>query len=298
MIIKLKTTISLILFFLLSYSFLNAQTTPFKSIDWLKDNLDRDDLVLFHVGPEDEYNNKHIPGAQLVGRVDYTFSSEDETHVYDLPSVEKLKAFLESKGVNDGDTIVIYVGTNWVSPTTRLYFTLDYLGLGDNTFLLDGGLPLWEHEGGELTSEIAEVSKGSVTLNPNPNFVVPISFVKENLNNKSLNIVDARSPVYYEGVQEAMGSKGHIPGAKTIPYTSIVNDGPNGSYILKSKEELQDIFDKQDLKKDTPIVLYCHIGQQATLVYFATKILGYNARLFDGSMHAWGHDTDNPLEVN
>ncbi len=294
----MKYLSSLFLLLILYSGSITAQTSPFVSIDWLKANIDRDDLVILHVGPEDAFNEKHIPGAQLVLRNEYTFSSEDETQVYDLPAVESLKTFLESKGVDDGDTIIIYVGTDWVSPTTRLYFTLDYLGYSNKTFLLDGGLALWENEGGELASEIATPKKGSFTPNPNPDLVVPISFVKENLGNSSLNIVDARSSGYYEGVQESMAGKGHIPGAKTIPFTSIVNDGPNGSYILKSKEELQGIFDEQGLKKDTPIVLYCHIGQQATLVYFATKILGYNARLFDGSMHGWGHGGNNPLEVN
>jgi len=275
----------------------SAQTSALVSVDWLKANLDREDLVILHVGPEDAYKEKHIPGAQLVLRNEYTFSSEDDTQVYDLPAIQELKVFLESKGVNDGDTIVIYVGTDWVSPTTRLYFTLDYLGYSDKTFLLDGGLALWEHEGGELTSETTAPERGSFTLKPNPDLVASIGFVKEHLDNKSLNIIDARASVFYEGVQSSMGAKGHIPSAKTIPFTSIVNDGPNGSYILKSKEELQEIFDEQGLKKDTPIVLYCHIGQQATLVYFAAKILGYNAQLFDGSMHNWSQDSNNLLEV-
>ncbi len=293
----MKPILSIFLFTLTSISSALAQTSPLVSVDWLKANLDRDDLVLLHVGPKDAYTEKHIPGAYLVERADYTFSSEDMSQMYDLPSVAELESFLESKGVDDDDTIILYVGTDWVSPTTRLYFTLDYLGLSNKTFLLDGGLALWENEGGKTTSEIPASTQGSFTPKPNPDLVVPITYVKEHLGKNSLNIVDARSSGYYEGVQEASKVKGHIPGAKTIPFTSIVNDGPNGSYILKSKEELQDIFDEQGLKKDTPIVLYCHIGQQATLVYFATKILGYNAKLFDGSMHEWASDSSNPLEV-
>tara|TARA_R110000868_G_scaffold259361_7_gene517390 strand:+ start:12172 stop:13062 length:891 start_codon:yes stop_codon:yes gene_type:complete len=276
---------------------LQAQTNSLISVDWLKANLDREDIVLLHVGPEDTFKEKHIPGAQLVLRNEYIFSSEDKTQVYDLPSVEVLKAFLESKGVSDGDTIIIYVGTDWVSPATRLFFTLDYLGYSEKTFFLDGGLALWENQGGELTSEIISPKKGFFTPNPNSDLVVPVSFVKENLRNESLNIIDARASVFYEGVQSGMDAKGHIPSAKTIPFTSMVNDGPNGSYILKSKEELQEIFDEQALIKDIPLVLYCHIGQQATLVYFAAKMLGYNAQLFDGSMHSWTQDSNNPLEV-
>lgn len=290
-------TICLLLFILSASVNVVAQTSPFVSVDWLKANLDRDDLVLLHVGPEEAFNEKHIPSAQLVLRNEYTFSSDDDLIVYDLPTVDELEKFLESKGVDDGDTIVIYVGTDWVSPTTRLYFTIDYLGYSDKTFLLNGGLALWEHEGGQLTSEIETPIHGEFTAHPISDLVVNMDFVKENLNSTEVNVIDARASVFYEGVQETMGAKGHIPGAKTIPFTSIVNEGPNGSYVLKSNDELQLLFDDQYLDKETPIIVYCHIGQQATLVYFATKILGYKAQVFDGSMHQWSHGTDNPLEL-
>lgn len=293
----MKKRISLLLaVFISSFIVAKAQETSLVSVDWLKENLDRDDLVLLHLGPEDAYKEKHIPGAQLVTRNDYTFNSEDEAQIYDLPSVDELTTFFESKGLNDGDTIVLYVGTEWISPLTRLYFTLDYLGYSKNTFILDGGLPLWEYEGGSVTSEIPNAKKGSFTPIPNPGLVVSIQTVKDNLESKKSNIVDARASVFYEGIQETMGKKGHIPGAKTIPYTSIVSEGPNGSYLVKSAKELQDLFTQQGLEKNKPIILYCHIGQQATLVYFATKILGYNAMLFDGSMHGWSHSSDNPVE--
>lgn len=288
-------SIIIVLFFSVASS---AQTSPLVSVDWLKTNLDRDDLIILHVGPKDAFNKKHIPDAQLVSRNEYTFNSEDETLVYDLPPVEELKGFLESKGVNDGDTIVIYVATDWISPTMRLYFTLDYLGYANNTFLLDGGLTLWEHEGGEVTSEITIPKEANFTPTPNSDLIAPITFIRENLKSSSLNIVDARTSVFYEGVKPAMDAVGHIPSAKTVPFNSIIKDGPNGSYLLKSKEELQKIFDDQGLHEETPIAVYCHIGQQASVVYFATKILGYEAMLFDGSMHAWIQEDSNPLEVD
>jgi thiosulfate/3-mercaptopyruvate sulfurtransferase len=44
------------------------------------------------------------------------------------------------------------------------------------------------------------------------------------------------------------------------------------------------------------VVSYCHIGQQATVVYFAARYLGYDARLFDGSFEDWNAHTDWPVE--
>ncbi len=292
---KLPFTLFMILFAIQAQA---QYLTPFVSVDWLKENLDREDLVILHVGPEKEYYEKHIPGAQLVQRNDYVFSSEDESSVYDLPTAEELTSFMESKGVTNGDTIILYVGTTWVTPTTRLYYTFDYLGYTGDVFILDGGLTLWEHEGGEISSGSPSEVDGSLTPRVNSELVVSIDYVKENLGNTAIQIVDARASAFYEGVRESMGASGHIPGAKTIPYSSLLNEGPNGSYVIKTKEQLQEIFDGQELDRDKPVIVYCHIGQQATLVYTAAKMLGYKPVLFDGSFHAWSHGESNPTEKN
>ncbi|MGH9864582.1 MAG: hypothetical protein ACRD4H_04135 [Candidatus Acidiferrales bacterium] len=41
---------------------------------------------------------------------------------------------------------------------------------------------------------------------------------------------------------------------------------------------------------------YCHIGQQASLLYFVARYLGYDARLYDGSWQDWSRHTDLPAE--
>ena len=46
------------------------------------------------------------------------------------------------------------------------------------------------------------------------------------------------------------------------------------------------------------MVSYCHTGQQATLVYFAAKRLGIEARMYDGSWDEWSRMTDLPVETS
>ena len=44
------------------------------------------------------------------------------------------------------------------------------------------------------------------------------------------------------------------------------------------------------------VVSYCHIGQQATVLFFAASRLGYKALLYDGSWDDWGNRQDLPIE--
>jgi len=46
------------------------------------------------------------------------------------------------------------------------------------------------------------------------------------------------------------------------------------------------------------VVSYCHIGQQASLIYFVARYLGYDARLFDGSWEDWSRHADLPAETS
>ena len=46
------------------------------------------------------------------------------------------------------------------------------------------------------------------------------------------------------------------------------------------------------------VVSYCHIGQQATVVYFVARYLGHDARLFDGSWEEWGAHSELPADVS
>jgi thiosulfate/3-mercaptopyruvate sulfurtransferase len=76
-----------------------------------------------------------------------------------------------------------------------------------------------------------------------------------------------------------------------IPFSTLV-DSTNR---VKDRGELKKIFEAAGVKPGLTVISYCHIGQQASLVYFVAKYLGYDARLYDGSFEDWSSRDELPV---
>ena len=86
---------------------------------------------------------------------------------------------------------------------------------------------------------------------------------------------------------------GHIPKAKNIPFSSLVEEGNNR---FKSATALRELFSQADVKTGSSVATYCHIGQQASLLYFVARYLGYDAHVYDGSFEDWSSRSELPVE--
>jgi len=261
--------------------------------DWLAKHLNDDSLVLLQVGERKDYDAEHIPGAQTIQLSDIS-TPRGQGLILELPSVVQLKATFEKLGVTDKSRVIVYFGKDWVTPTARVFMTLDYLGLGDRTSILDGGLPAWRAEGKPVTAELREPKAGHFTPKPNPTLVVDAMWVKANLNKSGVAILDARAAKFYTGAEAGqMPRAGHIPSAKNIPFSSLVDESTNK---FKSVESLRDLFNTAGVKPADSVATYCHIGQQASLLYFVARYLGYEAHLYDGSFQDWSNRSELPVE--
>jgi thiosulfate/3-mercaptopyruvate sulfurtransferase len=265
---------------------------------WLAQHIDDPDLVLLHVGDAEQYMQEHIPGARFAS---LRSLSRPDTHDanalhLELPTAEALRTALQSLGISDRSRIVVYYGNDWITPATRVVFTLDYAGLGKRTVLLDGGMPAWKKTGGKVTDAIAPKTVGKLSALDTQPLVVDAAWVKENLGKPGVAIIDARAAAFYDGVQSGQGMStphrtGHIAGAKSVPYTGIVNE----ENFFRSQAELAALFAKAGVKPGDTVVTYCHIGQQGTGPLFAARLLGYNVRLYDGSFEDWSRRTELPV---
>jgi thiosulfate/3-mercaptopyruvate sulfurtransferase len=262
------------------------------SSEWLATHLNDSSLVLLQVGEKDEYAAAHIPGAQFIALADIS-TPRDAKLALELPAVSQLKTAFEKLGVNNKSRVVVYFSKDWVTPTARVFMTLDYLGLGDQTSILDGGLPAWLAEGHAVTTEARAPRTGKLTPHPNPKLVVDAGWVNAHLNQPGVMILDARAAKFYTGEEAGrMPRGGHIPGAKSIPFSSLVEDSDNK---FKSSEALRQLFNTAGVKQGDSVTTYCHIGQQASLLYFVARYLGYEAHLYDGSFEDWSHRPELPV---
>jgi thiosulfate/3-mercaptopyruvate sulfurtransferase len=264
------------------------------STEWLAKHLKDPNLVLLHVGERKEYDAGHIPGARYVKLDDISVSSHDHDKglMLEMPQPDSLRARLEALGISNDSRVIVYYGNDWVSPSTRVIFTLDYAGLGASAALLDGGMPAWKSEGRALSTVVPKQSAGQLAaLRVHP-IVVDAAWVKSRLGSPSLHLIDGRAAVFYDGVETGGSRKGHIAGAKSLPYTEIADDRLH----LRSAEELRALFARAGVAPGDTVVAYCHIGQQATAVLFAARSIGHPVLLYDGSYQDWSRRTELPVE--
>ena len=234
-------------------------------VEWLAQNLNAPRVIVLHRGRN--YATKHIPGARELG-------SEPVT-----------TANLASLGVSNDSHIVIYgVAAEIPAP---LMFELDALGL-NNVSLLNGGLTAWEAAKKPTTPELPRITPGTLKAPTRRNVIVDAEFVQSIAQRADHKLVDARAPVYYQGIEGMNGKAGHIPGAVNIPHSDVASGVLDRAAIEKA-------FRAAGINPGDTVVAYCHVGQYARWVVFAARVLGHPARLYAGSFNDWTMNDRGPV---
>ena len=260
---------------------------------WLAAHLRDPNLVLLHLGQKPEYDAGHIPGARFVDLHDIVVDHRPNGLSFEMPAPEDLRARLQALGISDDSRVVVYYGKDWVTPSTRVVFTLHHAGLGDRVSLLDGGMQRWKQDGNAVTADATPARQGKLSgLRTKPT-IVDAQFVKAHIGQPGTVIVDARAPIFYDGPAHGEHRAGHIPGAVNIPFNSLFDETNH----LRSRDEIAALFRTAGVKPSDRVVVYCHIGQQATAVLLGARMLGIDAVLYDGSFDDWSRRTDLPVET-
>jgi len=261
------------------------------SPQWLNDNMNDPDLVI--VQPsflKFDYDNEHIKGARYLWPDWLTANSPEGT--YNPPDPKAATKVLQDLGINKNSKVVLCHAFGDVSITARMFITLENLGLRDRVYYLNGGLVAWKKAGFPVTKELPVVKKGNFIATSSAPLLVDKDYVLNSLKTRSAEVVDARMKRFYDGDPTGNPRDGHITGALNLAYTDMI-DSTNS---IKPTEVLLKNFQAVLPDKNKEVVTYCFIGQTASVIYLTGRSLGYNVKVYDGSMQEWSRMPELPME--
>jgi len=274
-----------------------SRETALVTADWVEEHIDDDNVVIVEVDEDTAaYDKNHIRNAI---RIDWRDDLQDTVR-RDFVTKAGFEELLSSKGIGNDDTVVLYGGNNnWFASYAYWYFKL--YGHQD-VRLLDGGRKKWELDSRELVTDFPERERTTYTATEQDK---SIRAFRDDIQPAlgSQNIVDVRSPDEYSGKllapahlpQEQSQRAGHIPTAKSIPWSKAAND--DGTF--RSDEELTELYEAQgvDLSNDT--IAYCRIGERSAHTWFVLhELLGVsNVRNYDGSWTEYGSLVAVPVQL-
>jgi thiosulfate/3-mercaptopyruvate sulfurtransferase len=236
------------------------------------------------------YLARHIPGAIFFDIDQHSDHSTPLPHM--LPTPEDFSCSMSSLGVGDNMTIVVYEQEG-VFSAPRAWWTFRTFG-AQHVHILDGGLRAWTEA--NLPTESGPIHRAPATFHAtiNHDAVKNLSQLRDQITTHQ-QILDARSAARFNGTapEPRPGlSSGHMPGATSVPFTELVEDGR-----LKPAEKLRELFLTKDIDLEQPITTTCGSGVTAAVIALGLEVAGaQNVSLYDGSWAEYAQHPDSVIE--
>jgi len=254
--------------------------------------LGEKNLLIIDLSDLDTHRAYHVPGA--IHLAYDLLCQELPSTAGKLPDNAPLSQTLNQIGLTPKHHVIAYdSGDN--SQACRLLWSLDLIGHSHYS-LLNGGLSAWLDERHPTEDGITEIKPGSQTFTYQADAPsVDLLYLLQHLDDKNIQIVDARSAEEFSGQENRAQRGGHIPKAINLDHRRLIS--PEHSMRLKPEEELNKIFKELKLKPKVETICHCHTHRRSALLYIALKSLGFSKlKAYPGSWAEWGDNLDTPIE--
>lgn len=245
-------------------------------------------LALIDAESAESYQRAHLPGALNLYYLD--LEDAEENAKTGLPIHPNLGASkFGALGIRRDTEVVVYDSGNGRGASAVRYILL-FLG-HERVRVLNGGFRKWLKEGRPLTQATPRPAKLIYVAQPRNGWALKT----ETVAGRTALVLDARSIGEYAG-KDAGGAKqaGHIPGAKSLPWTLLGGD----LATFKDAEAMRRVLAKHGVTPGQEIVTYCNPGLgRSTFLQMALESLGYDkVKVYSGSWIEWASDPARPIE--
>ncbi len=266
------------------------------STDWVQQHGRDPNVRLVEVDVDTAaYDEGHIPGA-----IAWAWNTQlCDTVRRDILSPEQFEALMAQSGIAPDTTVVLYGdNNNWFAAWA--FWQLKIYGHRD-VRILNGGRKKWISEGRELSTQAPHVPRTTYRAAAPDLSVRAFLPQVQAWQTHAAALVDVRSPQEFTGeilappgLPETCQRGGHIPGARSIPWSKAANE--DGTF--KSYEELRNLYGAEGVDGSQPVIAYCRIGERSSHSWFVLKyLLGFNnVTNYDGSWTEWGNLVGAPVE--
>jgi thiosulfate/3-mercaptopyruvate sulfurtransferase len=277
-------------------------TVQWVSTEWLGKHLDDPGLMILDSQPNiHDYVQDHIPGALFVHEGMFRVHDGNLPNRWVAP--DTAEHVLRTFGVRRDLPVVVYTSSGPLSACTSfigdgleqtmLAYTLVRYG-HNRVYVLDGGLEKWKDEKRPLTRKFPTARVSDFRAEIRSKYFVEYEEFRRIKDLPGTVLIDARPAAFYEG-QGPWIKPGHIPGAVSLPWKSLMDD--KNRKLMRSDEDLAALITSRGITPDKTIICSCGTGREATNEFLLfTWYLGYpDVRIYEGSFTEWSYYPENPV---